>query len=164
MIIPRPPRRLVLMGWNEDTNFVVAPMPGGLNNSALLPLNTVMVTDLGGLHNYLGLWWGSVDTYNTISFYNTSIDANNPFLSITGSEAVMPSTANGNQTAPSTNLYVNILDLPEFDKFAMTSTQYAFEADNIAVGNVSVPEPSTMLLLGFGLIGLAGFSRRKFRR
>ena len=34
----------------------------------------------------------------------------------------MPSTANGNQTAPSTNLYVNILDLPEFDKFAMTST------------------------------------------
>jgi hypothetical protein len=35
--------------------------------------------------------------------------------------------------------------------------------DNVEF-NVKVPEASTMLLLGFGLIGLGGFARRKFKK
>ena len=119
--------------------------------------NGAATASLGAFYNYFGLWWGSVDSYNSLEFYNgTTL-----LETIIGSDLITPVPANGNQTLPTNNLYVNFYDLPSFDSFKMVSTNYAFEADNIAVGVAPVPEPSTVLLLGCGLIGLAWFSRKQ---
>jgi hypothetical protein len=131
----------------DSTKYVTVPSASSSGHAT--------VANLGGTYNYFGIWWGSVDNYNTLTFFMNGLQV----ASFTGSEAINPSTANGNQTAPSTNLYVNFLDLPNFNSFKMSSSQYAFEADNIAVGNV--PIPGAAWLLGSGLLGLLGF-RRKF--
>lgn len=110
---------------------------------------------LGATYNYFGLWWGSVDDYNYLSFYKDGSEV----ASFSGVDVAPP--ADGNQVSDATNLYVNLYDLPEFDAFRMTSNGYAFEADNIAVGTQPVPEPSTILLLGGGLIGLGFFARKR---
>ena len=132
-----------------------------LQNTGGAALNTVTVTNLGGAYNYFGLWWGSADTYNTLSFY----ESGGLVASFDGTAITTPNAANGYQIGPDQNLYVNFLGLPLFDSFQMTSfsavgSSYAFESDNIAIG--TVPEPTTMLLLGLGLLGVAGI-RRKFK-
>ncbi len=114
---------------------------------------------------YLGLLWGSVDSYNTISFY-----LGGSFITSFGGNDVSAAAgsgqcANGNQTSVGT-CYVNINLSTPFDMVRMTSTSHAFEFDNVAIaaGNIGVPEPGEigLFLLGLLLVG-AGYryNRRK---
>ena len=107
-------------------------------------------------YDYLGLFWGSVDTFNTFEFLNEG----SVVESFNGEIITVAGPANGNQSAPYSNLYVNFYDIPDFDAVRFSSTQYAFEFDNLAVGVNPIPVPGAVLL---GLLGLsvAGIKLRK---
>jgi hypothetical protein len=117
------------------------------------------ILDLGQTYGRFGLYWGSIDNYNTLSFY-----LNDQFVrSYTGSDITTP--ANGDQGDDRTNRYVSFFG--NFDEVRFTTTQAAFEVDNLAFGapggnTGAVPEPSTwaMFLLGFAGIGFMAYRRK----
>ncbi|HEY4125307.1 MAG TPA: PEP-CTERM sorting domain-containing protein [Rhizomicrobium sp.] len=109
---------------------------------------------------YLGLLWGSVDDFNTLSFYDSS---NNLIDTVTGADVI--ASPNGDQGLNGT-VYVNITLDSEFAYVVASESknQYAFEFDNLAFNptdpTVPSPEPITLSLFGAGLAGL-GFARRR---
>jgi hypothetical protein len=134
-------------GYDDNTRYLSVP-----SSFATAPV----VTATGfGVANYLGLWWGSMDDYNTFEFYNQG----NKILTFTGLDVITQGAASGDQVSLGSNHYVNFIGLPNFDEIRFSSTQYAFEVDNVAIG--TLPEPTTMLLFGLGLVGLAGVRRFK---
>jgi ABC-type amino acid transport substrate-binding protein len=110
--------------------------------------------------NSISFIWGSVDSYNTLDLLGAG---GNVLYSYTGNAVFDP--ANGNQTSPNTNplvtLFITGADQTAIRSLRLSSTQNAFEIDNLAIN--AVPEPSTwaLMLLGFGAVG---FSMRRGRR
>jgi VCBS repeat-containing protein len=84
--------------------------------------------------NAFGLYWGSVDSYNTISFYHGMTLV----ASYTGAD-VSPLFPTGNQGSFSSNGYVEFAGLSPFDKVVLGSSSNAFEIDNISAGTVPAP-------------------------
>ena len=110
---------------------------------------------------YLGLLWGSVDTYNTLSFYSGGINGT-PVGSVTGVNVV--ASPNGNQGQQGT-LYVNINSTLPFDTVVASSSAYAFEFDNVAYNTTQVvPEPTTVLAGALLLLPFGASTIRNLRR
>jgi hypothetical protein len=119
------------------------------------------ITFTGGTtYNYFGAYWGSLDAYNSITFWNgadsttlTGTDLQN----LTGVAFDCPPCGQAAASA-----YYNFLASTPFDRITVSSTQKALESDNHAFA--TVPEPSSMMLLGTGIFGVFGIVRRKLGR
>ena len=132
----------------DKTPYLVVPGPGRVNHGTV-------TARLGTNYNYFGLYWGSMDAYNALSFY----DDGKKIFSVTGQDVIAMSSLLGNQTSPGSNNYVNFRFGPKsYDQVRFRSNGFAFESDNHAYANV--PEPGTLGLLGVGLLGLALARRR----
>ncbi len=106
--------------------------------------------------NYFGLYWGSIDAYNTITFLlNGAPLAGGVF---TGADF---SPADGNQTAAATNEYVDFFFSggQAYNQVSFSTSQLNFEFDNMAYG--AIPEPGSLALLAAGLLGFGVLARRR---
>ena len=132
----------------------------GPDSTVFLTTGTGSVTlTLPGPEKYVGLLWGSVDTFNSLSFYDAS---NNLIGTITGTDVT--ASANGDQGASGT-FYVNINSTESFVSVVASSPYFAFEFDNFAFNPAvqSVPEPASLVTGGAGALAVlaACWVRRK---
>ena len=150
---------------NDKTHFAYGPGVGSGASTSEVNFNyTGLLNALGNgaTLNYLGLYYGSIDTYNDLIFYN-AVGA--VIQTVTGASLIaMFHGETGNPNADSSNIYVNLFFKPEeeFTSFSFRTSGHAFEFDNLVVGYdvEPVPEPASLALLGLGLAGLCLARRR----
>jgi hypothetical protein len=123
----------------------------------LANIGTIDASLAGSSIDYLGFYWGSIDTYNTFEFYS---DTNQLVKSIAGQEILdLVGGVEGDRLSDKSNVYVNInFSVAEaFTRLRVVSSGVAGEFDNIVVGlsNRNVPAPAGLAFLGLGLIGFA---------
>ncbi len=147
-----------LSGGN-GLGFGSPDQPNGADGTRYLTTGTAgssVTMQFDALKMYFGLLWGSVDLYNTLTFYSGA--------SVVGSlvGADVFSSPAGNQGVNGT-VYVNIDSDVGFDRVVATSANYAFEFDNVAFSSArQVPDGGAVLALFGGAMAGMVLLRRRF--
>lgn len=99
----------------------------------------------------IGFFWGSVDSYNSIKFFNVAGDV------VTGTDLFPQLSPTGCQGSPACNSYVTFTSDTAFSHIELSSNSNSFEITNIS----AVPEPTTWAMMILGFLGLGFLGYRK---
>ena len=136
--------------------------PAGFDTTNFVAVTGTETISFNDFHTKFGLYWGSSDGYNTITFLNLGSVVG----SYTPGSPGFPLTGDGCQTCSTTNGYILWSGLGQFNQVVLSSTSPAFEFDNLlidnTIGTAPVPEASTwmMMILGFFGVGLMAYRRK----
>lgn len=128
-----------------NTNNFIAPGQGAQK----VTINLAAVGSSLGIStpDYLGLYWGSVDSYNNVDFY----DGSTLVASFTGSNLLaLDPTLDPGVSSVFVNFFTNGNAVTSV---VLSSNGENFESVNEAFSDA--PESATLALMGIGLLGLA---------
>ena len=144
-------------GLMTGSNIFSSAPTGDTTQYITTGTGTITMTNLPANDIYYGLYWGSLDKYNTIIL----TDSLGNKYTFTGTQIGAMSGVNPNG---STSLFANFsLSGATLASIELLSSQFAFESDNYTFFSPphSMPEPATLSVLGVGLFAFGAGLRRK---